>query len=329
MIRTHNAGLCLFLLLAGAAGATENVEPESVDDVVVPNIPPELIPPPQPEPADDAPEATLAAPPVQRVVESRPRAELPAMPALDSGDRVVFAFSETVPTIVCAPLRVCDIELQAGEVVQGVPHIGDSVRWKIGPAVSGSAEQQVTHLIVKPTESGLDTNLIVPTDRRTYHLRLVSSARHYVSSVSFEYPEDHQQLWRDFTKVSARGDAASSSTEMPTVAVNRLNFNYRIKVVQGKPTFKPLRAMDDGYHTYIAMNEEMPQWEAPVLIGISPDGAEQMINYRLKGNMYVVDGTQYKLALLSGVGRKQQRVELTRDPCQRRGWLGICWDAKE
>jgi P-type conjugative transfer protein TrbG len=360
MIHHRNASVCLFLLLAGAAGATENVEPEPADEVVVPNIPTELMAPP---PAEDAPEETLATagtaqkaeensdraesaprpaplvpapinigPPARRaILESHQWAENPAaMPELDSGGRVVFAFSESAPTIVCAPMRVCDIELQPGEVVQGAPHIGDSVRWKIGPAVSGSGEQQVTHLIVKPTEAGLDTNLVVPTDRRTYHLRLVSSSRHYVSSVAFDYPEDHQQSWQNFAKASARrSDAAPASTDMPTVAVNRLNFNYRIKVVEGKPTFKPLRAMDDGYHTYIAMNEEMPQWEAPVLVGISPDGAEQMINYRLKGNMYVIDGTQFKLALISGVGRQQQRVELTRDPCQRRGWLGICWDAKE
>lgn len=362
MIHHRNASVCLFLLLAGAAGATENIEPEPAEEVVVPNIPAELMAPP---PEEDAPDETFArsgseetagakaeassdraepaprpaplvpapidiGPPARRaILESHQWAENPAaMPELDSGGRIVFAFSESAPTIVCAPMRVCDIELQAGEVVQGAPHIGDSVRWRIGPAISGSGEQQVTHLIVKPTEAGLDTNLVVPTDRRTYHLRLVSSSRHYVSSVAFDYPEDHQQKWQNFTKASARGEAAPASSDMPTVAVNRLNFNYRIKV-KGKPAFKPLRAMDDGYHTYIAMNEEMPQWEAPVLIGISPDGAEQMINYRLKGNMYVIDGTQHKLALISGVGRHQQRVELTRDPCRRRGWLGICWDAKE
>jgi type IV secretion system protein VirB9 len=116
---------------------------------------------------------------------------------------------------------------------------------------------------------------------------------------------------------------------MPTVAVNRLNFDYRIKVVKGKPSFKPLRAMDDGYHTYISMNEDLPQGEAPALVGISRSGEEQMINYRMKGNIYVVDGTVSKLALISGVGGEQQRIELTRQACQRRGWLGICWDPKE
>jgi P-type conjugative transfer protein TrbG len=274
----------------------------------------------------------IGVPARKALLESRDWAENPrAVPTLDPSGRVLFTYSESAPTIVCAPIHVCDIELQPGEVVQGAPHIGDSVRWLVSPAVSGTDEHRVTHLIIKPTEAGLDTNLIVPTDRHTYHVRLVSSVTRYVSSVGFVYPEEQQQTWSDFIKTSSggAGSGTASSGPMPTVAVNRLNFNYKIKVVKGKPTFKPLRAMDDGYHTYVAMNEQMPQEDAPALIGISPTGEEQMINYRLKGNLYVVDGTIYKLALISGVGRHQDRIELTRDPCKQHGWLGICWDPKE
>jgi type IV secretion system protein VirB9 len=218
-------------------------------------------------------------------------------------------------------------------VVQGAPHVGDSVRWKISPAVTGSEERRITHLIVKPTESGLDTNLIVPTDRHMYHIRLVSSTTRYVSSVGFYYPDEQQQTWSDTAKsmkaVDRSGGTAGDSSDMPTVAVNRLNFNYKIKVAKGKPVFKPVRAMDDGYHTYITMNEDLPQLQAPVLVSISEHGEEQIVNYRVKGNVYMIDGTRPKLAFISGVGVAQQRVELTRDPCRKRGGLGICWDAKE
>lgn len=352
----------LLLLIAGSAVAGD----QEVINAHVPNIPPELMPPA--ETAVQAVEADPSAPPCEEVdcfpteqpspsllppikekavsqastpvriglpaqravTQSHEWAENPsAMPKLDSGGHVVFQFSESAPTIVCAPLRVCDIELQPGESVQGAPHIGDGVRWKIGPAVSGSDDVRITHLIVKPTEANLDTNLIVPTDRRTYHLRLVSSNTQYVSSVAFDYPDDQRQAWQALSKANSVGARGPAEDDLPRVAVNRLNFNYKIKVVKGKPTFKPLRAMDDGYHTYIAMNEDLPQQEAPALIGISPDGNEQMINYRLKGNLYVVDGSVHKLALISGVGGEQQRVELTRNACEKRGWLGICWDSKE
>jgi type IV secretion system protein TrbG len=278
----------------------------------------------------DAPSVHIGVPAQRALSESHDWAENPqAVPSRDTGGRVVFAFNESAPTIVCAPLHVCDIELQAGEVIQGAPHIGDSVRWKITPAISGADDNRVIHLIVKPTEAGLDTNLIVPTDRHTYHIRLVSSVNRYVSSVGFLYPEEDSKAWTDFAKSSGGNGSTRGAGDMPIVAVNRLNFDYKIKVVKGKPTFRPLRAMDDGYHTYIAMNEDLPQGEAPVLIGISPAGAEQMVNYRLKGNLYVIDGTLNKMAFVSGVGRQQQRIELSRDPCKRRGWLGICWDPKD
>jgi type IV secretion system protein TrbG len=270
----------------------------------------------------------IGPPAVRALTESHNWAEDPnAMPTRDTQGRVIFIYSESAPTIVCAPLHVCDIELQEGETVQGAPHVGDSVRWRISPAVSGADDKKVTHLIVKPTEAGLDTNLIIPTDRHIYHIRLVSSSSRYVSSVGFYYPDEDPQSWTELSKATRR--SGDGSEGMPVVAVNRLNFNYRIKVVKGKPTFKPLRAMDDGYHTYIAMNEDLPQREAPVLIGISSKGEEQMINYRLKGNLYVLDGTVFKMAFVSGVGSDQQRIELTRDPCKTRGWLGICWDPGE
>jgi type IV secretion system protein TrbG len=277
----------------------------------------------------------IGPPAQQALAESHAWAENPnAMPTRDNGGRVVFVFSESAPTIVCAPLHVCDIELQPGEVVQGVPHVGDAVRWKIAPAFSGEDERKTMHLIIKPTQADLDTNLVVPTNRHTYHLRLVSSSDRYVSSVGFFYPEDDLQSWKAFSKSLSSGVAMASARtsgggDMPIVAVNRLNFDYKIKVVKGKPRFKPLHAMDDGYHTYIAMNEDLPQGEAPALIGISRSGEERMINYRLQGNIYVVDGITYELALVSGAGSNEQRVELQRHICQQRGWLGVCWDPKD
>jgi type IV secretion system protein TrbG len=277
--------------------------------------------PPSPSPKQPQLAGVPIGKPAQRALtQSLAWAENPAaMPQTDGMGRVMFTFGESAPTLVCAPIHVCDIQLQPGEVVQGSPHIGDAVRWKVAPAVSGSDEQKVIHLIVKPTAAGLDTNLIVPTDRHTYHLRLVSSTEHYVTAVAFDYPEEQQQAWANWERQTwqspPRGPAATGTGGdpnggMPAVAVDRINFNYRIRVTKGRPSFKAMRAMDDGYHTFVAMNEDLEQAEAPVLVGLSAAGEEQMINYRLKGNLYIADGTYFGLALLAGVGREQQRIEL-------------------
>ena len=97
----------------------------------------------------------LGKPARQAIAGSQEWAENPAaLPVRDSGGRMLFPFGESIPTIVCAPLRVCDIQLQKGESVLGKPHIGDSIRWKVSHAISGSGDQQVTHLIVKPRKKG-------------------------------------------------------------------------------------------------------------------------------------------------------------------------------
>ncbi len=41
--------------------------------------------------------------------------------------------------------------------------VGDTVRWKVEPATSGAAGGQAIHLIVKPSEPGLVTSMVVTT----------------------------------------------------------------------------------------------------------------------------------------------------------------------
>ncbi|MEF0865256.1 TrbG/VirB9 family P-type conjugative transfer protein, partial [Rhizobium sp. BR 318] len=103
--------------------------------------------------------------------------------------KVIFLFGETQPSVVCSPLQVCDIELQGGEIVRDVL-VGDTVRWKVEPATSGTTGGQAIHLIVKPSEAGLVTSMVVTTSRRTYHVQLKSHPSQYMARVGFDYPED-------------------------------------------------------------------------------------------------------------------------------------------
>ncbi|ASY61339.1 Conjugative transfer protein TrbG (plasmid) [Sinorhizobium sp. CCBAU 05631] len=103
--------------------------------------------------------------------------------------KVIFLYGETQPSVVCSPLQVCDIELQGGEIVRDVL-VGDSVRWKVEPATSGAIGGQAIHLIVKPSEPGLVTSMVVTTSRRTYHIQLKSHPSQYMARVGFEYTEE-------------------------------------------------------------------------------------------------------------------------------------------
>ena len=111
--------------------------------------------------------------------------------------RVMYSYGAGLPTVVCAPLRVCMIELEAGEKIVGEPHIGDSVRWIISPALYGAGEQATPVIVLKPQAPGLDTNLLITTDRRAYYLRLISKPEDYVARVSFAYPDDDNRKWQE------------------------------------------------------------------------------------------------------------------------------------
>ena len=62
---------------------------------------------------------------------------------------------------------------------------GDTVRWVIGDTTSGTGNATRVHILVKPTRSDLATNLIINTDRRTYHLELRALPSTYMASVSW------------------------------------------------------------------------------------------------------------------------------------------------
>lgn len=227
--------------------------------------------------------------------------------------RVMYSYGAGLPTVVCAPLRVCMIELQAGEKIVGEPHIGDSVRWMISPAMYGAGEQSTPVIVLKPQTPGLDTNLLITTDRRAYYLRLISKPEDYVARVAFAYPDDDNRKWRQ--QIAAQEAAAKEerkTAEVPPamIAVEQMNFNYTIR--GGDEHIRPVRVFDDGAKTYIQMPPELQHREAPILLVIGNDGKGEMTNYRVKDQTYVVDRLFDRANLVLGVGKKAQKVEISR-----------------
>jgi P-type conjugative transfer protein TrbG len=135
-----------------------------------------------------------------------------------------YPFGErTPPTLRCKPLFVCDLVLEPGETIVNVA-VGDSVRWLIAPASSGGGDGATPHVLVKPTEAGLRTNLIVTTNRRTYYLTLVSSYNYPMPRIGFLYPQDPQHAFA----AAASGAESRPGTPLPETAIDRLDFNYRM-----------------------------------------------------------------------------------------------------
>ncbi len=236
-------------------------------------------------------------------------------PAAGADGRVLYAYGAGLPIIVCAPLRVCIIELQAGEHITGEPQIGDSVRWNLSPAMYGQGESATSMIVLKPQEPGLDTNLLITTDRRAYYLRLVSKPTDYIARAAFSYPEEeNSDRWQQHL-LAQRTQAAQTKREahlLPAlITADKLNFDYR--VTGGAEEVRPLRVFDDGTKTYIQMRPGVQNREAPVLLVVGSDGKGEMTNYRVQQQTYIVDRLFERARLVLGAGKKAQKVEITRE----------------
>ena len=117
-------------------------------------------------------------------------------------------------------------------------HLGDTARWTVEPAVTGTGPQAVQHLIIKPMDTGLETSLIVTTDRRTYHLRLRSHRAEFMPRVAFIYPDEAMAKWEAIRK---QEQAAHNRQILPGTGeyLGNLDFDYSI---EGQASgWKPLR----------------------------------------------------------------------------------------
>jgi P-type conjugative transfer protein TrbG len=234
-------------------------------------------------------------------------------PAVGRDGRVLYSYGAGLPTVVCAPLRVCMIELQSGEKLVGEPQIGDSVRWNLSPAMYGSGASSTSVIVLKPQGPGLDTNLLITTDRRAYYLRLLSKPDDYVARVAFAYPDDEENERKWQQHLAEQKDQQNKTTriaELPPNAVESMYFNYRLK---GDDSIRPVRVFDDGKKTYIQISDTAKNREAPVLVVIGADGKQEMVNYRVKDDMYIVDRLFEKAELILGSGKKARKVEIDRE----------------
>jgi P-type conjugative transfer protein TrbG len=234
-------------------------------------------------------------------------------PVPGSNGAIHFLYGAQQPSIVCAVLQVCDVALQAGELVNSI-HLGDTARWTVEPAITGSGPAETQHLIIKPMDVGLETSLVVTTNRRTYHFKLRSHRTQYMPQVAFTYPEDALAKW-DVIRSRETQEREQKTIPQTGEYLGDLNFDYDL---DGDAAWMPVRVFNDGSKTILQMPKAMAQTEAPTLLvlrkegGLFTDDETVMVNYRVQGDRYIVDTVFDKAILIAGVGDGQDRVTITR-----------------
>lgn len=191
--------------------------------------------------------------------------------------------------IFTKPLHVTDIQLEPGETLTGEIAAGDTARWQVAVSYSGTGADLVTHLQVKPAKAGLSTNFVVTTDRRSYAILAESSNNAFMPLVRFRY---------------ANGviNRAPPPTPVPPsrsgLDVEGVRFDYEMRVSRRQRVWAPEVVFQDGKKTYVRF-ADLKSIEAPVVFALK-DKQETLVNYRVVGNVYVIDGVLDALVLKQG-----------------------------
>jgi P-type conjugative transfer protein TrbG len=273
------------------AGGEEIAASDSFDSpamATVPSFDP-VAPPPAPvlPTASTKPSHAIPRAPSAVIAEANAQASQGPDPAGFTAAVMTYTFvAGGIYHVYTAPEHVTAIGLEPGEDLMGDPVAGDTLQWRL--AVGASAVQGVPrkYVFIKPTRPGLATNLTLNTNRRTYFLELESLESNPMVAVQWHYPSEDVRVValpptgqgkpRNASRPVAPGDAAT------------LHWDYAIKVVDGHPPWKPSVVFDDGAKTYIRFDPSVLHGEAPALFVIQHD-ALQLVNYRVKGDLYVVD----------------------------------------
>lgn len=223
--------------------------------------------------------------------------------------KVLFPYyDQSIFEVHTSPDRMTTIELQPGEKIttsDGLPKAADTVNWIVSTVESGEGANKVVSVLVKPRDPGQETNMLIPTNRRSYYVVLRADSQAYMPIVGFNYPFDEAKA--EQARVRAV-EVEETRKESVAVAPEQMRFSYAIK--GSEVEWKPLRVFDDGSKTYIQMPPSMRTSEAPALF-VMDDGTDpQLVNYRLKGDYFIVDRLFGRAQMRVG---KKHAVDITRD----------------
>ena len=290
--------------VALAAASAEPLEPASAPGSSPPTPPPAPMVRPHPHPRVHRAPAAVGA---ERVAEANAAARVHPEGAVYQGAIQVFDWSEgALYEVYAAPGEVTDIVLQPGEALAGTGPVaaGDTVRWVIGDTDSGAGPGKSVHILIKPTGPDLRTNLVINTDRRTYHLELRATPATYMASVSWRYPQGELVAIHQTAPPDMPADSVGKGLD-----VDHLDFRYRIKGPH--PSWRPVQAFDDGRQTYIAFPPGVGQGDMPPLFVVGSDGkSTELVNYRVQGQHMVVDRLFQAAELRMGDKKSAVRVRI-------------------
>lgn len=228
---------------------------------------------------------------------------------MSSDGMVIFPYGQAMPRLTCSPTRACDVEMEPGEKPNKVI-LGDSVNWTWDGAESMKKGTPVAHVVFQPKDNRLETNVIITTDRRTYHIKLYAPQDEgiYLNRVGFYYPEELVSSWEQRMGTANRLKAKEENSNLfsAPVPIEKIDYGYRI---EGDADFRPVRVVNNGEQVFMEMPPSVHTGPNPSLRLLDDKGEGMVVTYRRKEDEttktvhYVVDRL-FKRAELVMDGKK-------------------------
>lgn len=274
---------------------------------------------PPPVSASESADGSTAPAPVETAGSGDRNADLAATAPAETdgfiGAVKVFGWAPgRVFEVRAAPLRVTTLSLAPGETLVAKA-AGDTVRWQIGEVTSGADGGRQTHVVLKPLRRGLDTNLVLTTNKRIYLIDLKSGpVEGFNPAVAWTFGLD--AVLTSSPAEAARRPESEPAPFRPEPVVlpqGEPDGRYRIEPQGRKARWTPTAVFNDGRRTFITFDPDLQVDDAPALFVIAPDGERQLVNYRQVGGLFVVDRVFDRAELRLG-DRRPQVVVLRRLP---------------
>jgi len=155
-----------------------------------------------------------------------------------------------------------------------------------------------------------DSEPVINTDRRTYHVELRATPATYMASVSWTYPADEL--------IALRAAEAERERTAPVAAgFNLAALNFRYRISGDKVAWKPVRIFDDGRQTFVEFAQGVAANEMPPIFALDEHGDVELLNYRVHGRFMLIDRILERAVLRLGIGKAAREVRIGRDAPRR------------
>ena len=185
------------------------------------------------------------------------------MPARGEAGATVFVFGSTLPTIVCAPLFVCDLALEPGESVNDL-NVGDNVRWRLRRQAKGRARAYY------PCDYQAD-RCGAHHQSRAHHQPAHLHHQACVAREGLDAKSLVRLSGRDggaLEGLSGRAERVSEMAEAAKATAPRF-IDDRYRVEGDNPPWRPLRVYTDGVKTIIQFPAGITFGDLPTLVALA------------------------------------------------------------